>query len=306
MNDWAVAMTGVAKSFGGVSALTNLDWKVRRGEVHGLIGANGAGKTTLLRLALGVLWPDQGDIVVLDQKLSRENAALRQSIHYVASGHPIMPGFRVTEWVRYSHLLYHEWDQALCDRLLLALEIPPHATIRHLSSGQQTSLQLAMAIASHPQLLLLDEPTNGLDVVVKRQMLQLIIDMAADQGTTLVIATHHIEDVERLAESVSILYQGRLIVHDALDSLKASVHRLHVIMEDWPEVLLHDPTIMSCEQHGRTAVMVVSGSADALAREFRQAGARSVEVMDMDLTEIFQAILAKEGYRRDALSWERR
>lgn len=306
MNDRAVVMTDVAKSFRGIPALTDIHWDVGRGQVHGLIGANGAGKTTLLRLVLGVLWPDQGDIVVLDQKLSRENAEIRQAVHYVASGRPLITGFRVTEWVRYASLLYQKWDQDLCDRLLRSLEIRTDAAIRHLSSGQQTSLQLAIAIASHPQLMLLDEPTNGLDVVVKRQLLQFIIDMAADQGTTLIIATHNIEDVERLVESVSVLYRGRMIVHEELDSLKESFHRLQVVMDEWPEALLHDADarIMGYERHGRTAVVTVKGSVEAMVHDFRKAGALSVEVMDLDLTEIFRVILAKEGYSRESLHWE--
>ncbi len=304
MNDMAVAMTDVSKSFRGLPALSDIRWHVRRGQVHGLIGANGAGKTTLLRLALGVLWPDQGDIAVLGQKLSRDSAEIRQIVHYVASGRPLIPGFRVTEWVRYVSLLYQNWDQGLCDRLLRALEIPLDAAIRHLSSGQQTSLQLAIAIASHPQLMLLDEPTNGLDVVVKRQILQFIIDMAAAQGTTLVIATHNIEDIERLADSVSLLYRGRMIVHEELDLLKGSLHRLQVVMEDWPEALLQDARILGYERHGRTAVITVQGSVDAMVHELQQAGASSIEAVDLDLTEIFRVILAKEGYSRESLHWE--
>ncbi|NMP20896.1 ABC transporter ATP-binding protein [Sulfobacillus harzensis] len=304
MSDMAVVMRDVSKAFRGVPALTKVTWHVRRGSVHGLIGANGAGKTTMLRLALGVLWPDVGDISVLDEQLARENAAIRQRVHYVASGRPLVPSFRVEEWVRYASLLYQAWDQALCNRLLKALELKAGATIRHLSSGQQTSLQLAVAIASHPQLMLLDEPTNGLDVVVKRQMLQFIIDMAADQGTTLVIATHNIEDIERLADTVSILYRGRMIVEEELETLKGSMHRLQVVMADWRPGLLEDGRIIAVERHGRTAVITVQGPAEPMKEYFRAVGADNVECLDLDLTEIFRVILAKEGYSREALNWE--
>jgi ABC-2 type transport system ATP-binding protein len=301
----AISMRGVTKSFRGQQALVGIDWSVPTGCIYGLIGANGSGKTTLLRLALGLLWPDQGEISVLGQTLGNENAEVRQIVQYVASGRPFAVGFRVKEWIRYASLLYAEWDGSLCNKLLVALEINPQQHISDLSSGMQTSLQLAVAIAAHPRVLLLDEPTNGLDVVVKRQVLQFIIDMAAKWDTTIVMATHTIEDIERMADTVGILYRGRFIFQSELDAIKAHIHRLRVVIpQPLPQFLQHDPRILQIRHQGHITQVTVEGRLEPMAAAFRDAGAVLVEPVDMDLTEIFRVFLEKEGYSREALRWD--
>lgn len=285
--------------------LNHIDWTVEEGSIHGLIGANGAGKTTLLRLALGVLWPDRGAITVLGESLGHESAELRQRVHYVASGRALPGGFRVAEWVRYASLLYDRWDGPRCRRLLEALELDPAAAVGQLSMGMQISLKLAVAIAARPQLMLLDEPTNGLDVVVKRQILQLIIDMASAEGTTLVLATHNIEDVERLADAVSLLYQGRMVLRGELEEMKTHMSRLQIVMPgQWPSALEKDPRIVKVERRGQVALVTIQGPSKAVVELFERAGATLVESIPMDLTEVFTATLEKEGYSRDALQWE--
>lgn len=300
----AISMRNVAKAFRGSDALIDITWNVSPGRIYGLIGANGAGKTTLLRLALGVLWPDRGDISICGHALGRENSSLRQRVHYVASGRPMVQGFRIEEWLRYARLLYTRWDQPLCETLLSALELQPGMTIGQLSSGMQTSLQLVIAIASRPELLLLDEPTNGLDVVVKQQMLQFIIDMAADLGTTVVIATHNIEDVERMADAVGVLYRGQFIVQEDLETMKARLHRIQVVFPgDWPSTLSQDTHITRIERVGHVAQITFTGPLEPLRVSLRQAGASLIEPVNMDLTEIFRALLDKEGYSRESLNW---
>lgn len=300
----AITMSGVTKTFGGKTALDHVDWQVQAGSIHGLIGANGAGKTTLLRLALGTLWPDQGSIEVLGQQLTLENAALRQNVHYVATGRQLPAHFQVGEWLHYMELLYERWDADRAKRLVGAMEIDANAVIRSLSTGQQASLQLAGAIAARPKLLLLDEPTNGMDLVVKRQVLQLMMDMAAAEGTTLVLATHNIEDVERLADSLSILYRGRFVLGGSVDSLKAHMHRVQVVTGGgWSDALFDDPHIAHVEKRGQVALVTVEGPADPLMAHFRAAGALLVEPIDIDLAEIFRMVLEKEGYSRETVAW---
>ena len=301
----AIDMQGVTKEFRGRPALSDISWIVETGSIHGLIGANGAGKTTLLRLALGLLWPDQGTIAILGQRLERENAPLRQRVHYAASGRALAPGFRVAEWLRYASLLYERWDAARCQRLIKALELDPDKVIGHLSHGMQTSLQLVVAIASRPDLLLLDEPTNGLDVVVKRQILQLIIDMAAAEGTTVVIASHNIEDIERMADTISVLYRGQFILKGEMESIKNHMHRLQVVIPgEWPSDVAQDPRITRVERRGHVGLVTVQGPAEPVAALLQKAGATLVEPIDMDLTDVFRAVLEKEGYTREGLEWD--
>jgi ABC-2 type transport system ATP-binding protein len=303
----AIYMERISKWFRGRVALEAVTWSVAAGSFHGLVGANGAGKTTLLRLALGVIWPDDGQIEVFGERLGHDNAEIRQRVHYVASGRPPgASGFRVAEWMRYASLLYRRWDAGRAQQLLEAIELDSGQFIGHLSSGQMTSLALAVAVASRPDLLLLDEPTNGLDLVVKRQMLQLIIDMAASEGTTVVMATHNLEDVERLADSLALLYRGRLVAAGGLDEIKGRMHRIQVALPgQWPEAVFQDPSITHVERRGQVALLTVEGPAEPIMERLRTAGAVVVEPIPMDLSEVFRSMLEKEGYTRETITWDR-
>ena len=301
----ALRMEGVGKRFRGVPVLQGIAWSVPVGSVCGLIGPNGAGKTTLLRLLLGLIVPDAGTIEVLGEHLGVENAGVRERVHYVASDPAAVPPFRVGEWIHYASLAYPRWDAPRAARMLDALELPSRRLVRELSAGQRTSLQIAVAAASRPDLLLLDEPTNGLDVLVKTQVLQLVIDMAAAEGTTLVIATHHIEDVERLADRLAVLYDGRLIAQGELDALKASLHRLQVVFPgDWPGEIESDPRVVRVERQGKVAMLTVEGPLEPVQEACRSRGAVLVEPLDLDLTDIFRAMVEREGYARAELRWD--
>lgn len=302
----AIMMENVQKRFRGSQALQGVHWSVPEGSIYGLMGANGAGKTTLLRLALGVVWPDVGEIRVLGEVLGRDNAEVRQRVHYVASGRQLPPSFRVEEWIRYSSLLYRNWDKRMCSKLMRALAIDGHRQIGHLSQGMQVGFQIAVAIAARPELLLLDEPTNGLDLVVKQQVLRLIMDSAAETGTTVVMATHNIDDIERMADAVGLLYAGRFLLQDSLDAMKSRLHGLQVVMPTgiWPAEILDDPSIMRMEQQGQVASMVIEGSGEALSRRMMAAGASVIEPIEIDLADVFRSVLHKEGYSRDSIRWD--
>ncbi len=303
----ALRMAGVEKRFRGYPVLRGIEWSVPAGRVCGLIGPNGAGKTTLLRLALGLLLADKGSIEVLGEPMGVENAGLRQRVHYMASERAAAPAFRVDEWIRYASLAYPRWDASRAVRMLEALDLAPRRLIRELSGGQRTSLQVVVAAAARPDLLLLDEPTNGLDVLVKTQVLRLVIDLAAAEGTTVIVATHHIEDVERLADHLAVLHDGRLIAQGELDAIKASMHRLQVVIPgDWPAEIDQDPSVVRVERQGKAALITVEGPIEPIATRCRAHGAVLVEPLDLDLTEIFRIMLGKEGYTRAQLQWNAR
>jgi len=301
----ALQMEDVGKRFRGESVLHDVTWAVPHGSVCGLIGPNGAGKTTLLRLALGLLVPDAGAIEVLGAPLAVENAGLRQRVHYVASERAQVPPLRVGEWVRYASLAYPRWDPPRAARLLEALELPRRRLVRELSAGQRTSLQFAVAAASRPDLLLLDEPTNGLDVLVKSRVLQLVIDMAAAEGTTVVIASHNIEDVERLADRLAVLYNGSFIAQGDIDAIKAGMHRLQVVFPgECPTAIDQQPHVVRVERQGKVATITLEGPVEPVEQACRAHGAVLVEPLDLDLTDIFRAMLEKEGYTRAKLQWD--
>lgn len=302
----AIDMKNVSKSFSvGRNAVENIDWTVPVGSIHGLIGSNGAGKTTLMRLALGVLWSDDGEVWVLGQRLDKENTAdLRQRVHYVSAENPAPSGWRVGEWVRYLSLLYQRWDARRAKRLIEAMEIDPDQVVDRLSTGQQASLNLALAVSVRPDLLLLDEPMNGLDVVMRRQFQTLIMEMAAEEESTLVLATHAIEDIERMTDTTTLIYRGRVVLQGELDNVKGRLHRLQVVMPgEWPSRFNKDPHITATEHRGHVALVTVDVPIAPYIKAFREAGALLVEPVEMDLSEVVRSLLEREGYTRESIRW---
>lgn len=292
----------LSKTFTGTPVINRVNLRVPQGTIYGLVGPNGAGKSTLLKLLIGYYWPTSGTIRLFGNALPKEAAMIRQQIHWVSPEWDVSKSFRIDDLIKYYKLLYPTFDEVRCLTLLNALELPQRAHIRNLSLGMKTQLQLVLALASHPSILLLDEPTNGLDPVVKRQFLQLLVQEAAVDGTTIVLATHHLDDLDRIADGVALMHHGRLTKNDTVDALKTAVKELQfVIANDLPGEIHQRPEVLSCQQRGQFCTLVVEGKLDSLLQLLQSAGALHIQVNDLPFDELFRRLLEKEGYSRDSL-----
>jgi ABC-2 type transport system ATP-binding protein len=210
----------VGRSFGGQQVLDGLSFAVAPGEVFALVGRNGCGKTTAIRLGLGLLAPDRGGCRLLGHDSRQLPDALRDRIGYVPDAPGFYPGMRLSEVLDFEAGTRRGFDRSFAERALEPLELPPGRRVRELSRGQRALLALLVAVAQRPSLLVLDEPTAGLDAVVRRQFLDALIDLVAGQGTAVLMATHVLSDVERVAERVGVLHGGRLLIDARLDELR--------------------------------------------------------------------------------------
>lgn len=298
-----VETVNLTKQFDDRVAVDNVSLSVPAGSIYGVVGANGAGKSTLLRLLLGVMWPTAGEVRLFGEALPREAAPVRQRVHYVGGDAEPFRSFRVHELIRYSSMLYERWDQSRCTRLLEALQLPTGRAIRNLSTGMKMQLRLAMALSTHPDLLILDEPTNGLDPVVKRQFLQLLVQEAASEGTTIVLVTHLLDDVERIADGIAVMYQGRAIASGVIDDLKDHVHRLQAALPTGlPPAIEDHPAVARVDRQGQVFTITVEGSgAVEIQERLWAAGATFVEPIGLELSDLFRYLMEKEGYTRDAV-----
>ncbi|MCL6516397.1 ABC transporter ATP-binding protein [Alicyclobacillus sp.] len=298
----AIETVDLHKMFGGRPVLRGVNLSVPAGSIHGVIGANGAGKSTLLRILMGLYRPSRGQVRVLGEVMDTEATELRQRVHLVASEGDLPRGMRVRDYLHYHRLLYRTWDETRCRRLLEALELPEGAPLRNLSQGMRTQLRLTVALSAHPEVLLLDEPTNGLDPVVKRQFLQLLLQEASGTGATIVIATHHLDDLERIADSVTILFSGRALASGQLDHLRDTVKRVQAVLAgELPESIVHHPAVVEVQRSGRMVLITVSGNVQAVVTALGEAGATYCEVVDLELEELFRHFMEREGYRREGI-----
>ncbi|MEM7205372.1 MAG: ABC transporter ATP-binding protein [Planctomycetota bacterium] len=221
----AVAFRDVYRHFGEHEVLRGLSFAVRRGEIHALLGRNGCGKTTALRVLLGFLSPHRGRSEILGVGSDALTPADRGRVGYVTEGHQLYPGMRVREVLSFEAATRPRFRLDLAERAVQRCALPRQTPVIKLSRGQRAQLSLIVAVAAQPEVLVCDDPAMGLDVVMRRELLDVMIELLSERGISVLFSSHILTDVERIADRVSILHEGRLIVDAAVDDLKQRVRK---------------------------------------------------------------------------------
>ena len=200
----------VAKRFGRLEAIEDLSLCVPEGSVFALIGANGTGKTTTIRMLMNILRPDRGDISVLGTPSHQLGPKNLQQIGYVSESQNLPGGLTLARYFDYLRVLYPAWDRSLEKELCDLFELPPSRKIKHLSHGMRIKTLLVGALAFRPKLLVLDEPLSGLDTLVRDEVVNGLLQQAAD--TTILISSHELSEIESFTTHVAFLQNGRLLL----------------------------------------------------------------------------------------------
>ena len=215
-----IAVSDLTRRFGARVALSSVTLEIPRGGVYGLVGANGAGKTTLIRHILGLLRAEQGSVRVFGRDPVADPAGVLSRIGYLSEENDLPAWMRVDELLRYSRAFYPGWDDAYADELRARFALDPAAKIKTLSKGQKARAGLVVALAYRPELLVLDEPSSGLDPIVRRDILGAVLRTIADEGRTVLFSSHLLEEVERVADHVTMIRQGKIVVSAPLREVK--------------------------------------------------------------------------------------
>jgi len=219
---------GLRRHFGRVPAVDGVDLNVHEGEIYGFLGVNGAGKTTTIRMLLGIIAAEEGTISLLGETTRRTSVAQKRRIGYVSQEQYFYPWMTCRTLGRFVGAFYPTWDKAEFSRLLAVLEVPEERRVSQLSGGMRAKLALALALAPHPAVLILDEPTAGLDPLARREFMQLIVSQARQHRRTTFFSSHLIDEVERCADRVGIIHQGRMRFEGALAELRETVRRVRI------------------------------------------------------------------------------
>jgi ABC-2 type transport system ATP-binding protein len=220
-----IEASGLGKRYGRRWALADCTLAVPAGRVTGLVGPNGAGKTTLLQLAAGLLEPDSGGIRVLGERPTGTPAQLGR-VGFLAQDAPVYAGLSVAGHLRMGARLNHGWDTEFAKRRISDLGLNLRQRAGSLSGGQRAQLALTLAVAKRPELLLLDEPVASLDPVARRQFLRDLMEIVAEHGTSVVLSSHLITDIERVCDYLIVLTASRVRLAGETEELLATHHRL--------------------------------------------------------------------------------
>lgn len=223
-----IATQGLARRFGRVEAFRDLDLRVPEGEAVGLIGANGAGKSTLLRVLVNLLPPTAGHASVLGVDSSTLDAGAFTRIGYLAAGQALPHVHTVGDLIAWCRPLHPTWDEGSTGRLLDLLAIDPAQPLRTASRGTRLKAHVVVTLAFRPPLLLLDEPLEGLDPLTRDQVVDALLDLMTDRGTTVLLASHDLDVLERLLDRVAFLQHGTLLFNERLDELQRRYRRIDI------------------------------------------------------------------------------
>ena len=275
---------GLTKRYGRHPALTDCTLDIPPGRVVGLVGPNGAGKTTLLQLAVGLLRPTAGTIEVLGGQPGAGPGQLAR-VGFVAQDTPTYANLTVADHLRLGAHLNPRWDDALARRRIDELGIDRSRPAGKLSGGQRAQLALTMAVAKRPELLVLDEPVARLDPLARREFLQGLLEFGAEYGTSVVLSSHLVADLERTCDYVIVLADSRVLVAGDVDDLLATHPRLVGLRRD-PEPVPAGAQIIHASHTDRQSTLIV-----------RSAGPIDGGVWDAERLDLEDLVLA---YMRNA------
>lgn len=238
---------GLGKRYGRRWALTDCDLSIPAGRVVGLVGPNGAGKSTLLTMAVGLLPRTAGRLEVLG-RTPAPNAALTD-VGFVAQGTPVYAGLSVADHLTMGARLNPTWDSAFARERVAALGLDPSQRAGNLSGGQQAQLALTVAVAKRPRLLVLDEPVASLDPLARRDFLQGLMEIVAEQEVSVVLSSHLVADLERVCDYLVVLVDSRVRVAGDVEDLLATHHLLTGPLHDMDRL----PSDWQVVQHSHTS-----------------------------------------------------
>lgn len=294
--DAVIDIHGLSKRFGAKRAVDHLSFAVPRGSIFAFLGDNGAGKTTTIRMLCGLLQPDAGYARVLGLDCWRSAARLRHRIGYVPERPRFYDWMTVSEIGWFTAGFHTKKFQANYHTLIERFQLEPGTRLQALSKGMYAKVALALALAADPEVLILDEPTSGLDLLVRRDFLASMVDLAGE-GRTILISSHQIAEVERIASHVAFLAHGRLLLSATMDDLRRRLVRFQLRYEGRapdPAPLGH---VLQRNGTGRQWEVVVLDPDREAVEELRAAdGVSDFSTSPLNLEEAYCALLArKEG-----------
>lgn len=290
-----IEMLGVTKRYGNTTAIDGLNLKVGRGSILGLIGPNGAGKTTTIQILMGMLAPSEGRVRVLGIDVASDAPRMRRRVGYVPERHDIYPWMTVREVIDFTRGFYPTWDNDFAGEMIDLFALDQRKKVKQLSKGMLVKLGLLIGVSHRPELLILDEPTSGLDPIVHDDFLDAVMRSIRIGCTTVLYSSHNLGDIRRLADSVCILRDGRIMVRRGLDELLSSVKRVRVVLADG-----HLPSWVPrgtiCQKiQRREWLLTIDGfDADIAQRIKSENSVDSVEAFDLSLGDLFSDYIRGE------------
>ena len=277
----------VVKTFDGFRALDGLTMTVPKGAVYGLVGPNGAGKSTIIRHLAGIYRQDSGE-VLLDGQPVYESPAVKQRMTVIGDDWYYFPQANIREMARFFAGMYPAFSWERYEKLKQVFPLDEKMMLRRMSKGMQKQAAFWLTVCCMPEYLILDEPVDGLDPVMRRQVWSLLLGDVAERGTTVLVSSHNLRELEDVCDHVGILNKGRVLLERSLSDLQDNTVKLQVAYQGVTEpVLPAELNILHRSHVGRVYTYIVRGSSKEILRRMQITDPVLLESIPLTLEEIF-------------------
>ena len=276
-----IEVKNVVKTFDGFRALDDLTMTVPHGAVYGLVGPNGAGKSTIIRHLAGIYRQDSGDVLVDGQPVY-ENTAVKSRMAVIGDDWYYFPQSGIREMAKFLAGIYPDFSWERYEKLKQVFPLDEKMMLRRMSKGMQKQAAFWLMVCCMPEYLILDEPVDGLDPVMRRQVWSLLLGDVAERGTTVLVSSHNLRELEDVCDYVGIMNRGKMLLEKSLADMQGSTVKLQLV-GDAPKEL----DILNATVSGRLKTLIVRGEAEEVGAKMAACKPAYFDVLPLSLEEIF-------------------
>ncbi len=297
MSEHVIETRGLTRYFGSRAAVLQVDLQVPRGGVTALAGRNGAGKTTLIRMLLGLLEPTRGSATVLGHDCRHLPPDVRGRVGYLAEGHHVYGWMRVGECGRFQSRFYPRWNEEVFRGVIDYFRLSPKSRAKNLSRGERAGLCLALTLAPEPELLILDDPALGLDPAARRALVEAIVYVTRQAERTILLSSHLLADVERVADRIAVIDNGILRASCSLETFRSRVRRFVLRFSKPPPESPAIPGLLDSARTDNELALTIANSDQSTEQALAGLGAERIEDVPIGLEDAFISYVGDRGRR---------
>ena len=291
-----IEVKNIVKTFDGFTALDGASITVPDGGVYGLVGPNGAGKSTIIRHLTGIYAPDSGEVLVEGEPVY-ENPAKKALLAVIPDDWFYFPSSTIFDMMRFYRGFYPNFDGNRYEKFKEVFSLPEKSPIRRMSKGMQKQAAFWLAMCCRPKYLILDEPVDGLDPVMRRQVWSLMMSDVTEHGTTVLVSSHNLRELEDVCDHVGIMNKGRVLLERSLSDLQENIVKLQAVWKPGEvPVLPRHLEVLHTSHVGRVYTYIVRGKAQEITRQLQVHQPLMLEALPLSLEEIFIYELGGEDY----------
>ncbi|PSL43559.1 ABC-2 type transport system ATP-binding protein [Salsuginibacillus halophilus] len=284
----------ISKSIQETEVLCDVSFSIAPGTITGIVGRNGVGKTSLLKTMVDIFRPDEGEVRVKGESI-QINPSAKQHVIFVSDVTEAFKNESVDHIVSFYREVYPSFDHAYFEELMARFDLEKIQQVKKYSKGRKALFALILAFATRADFVLLDEPTDGLDVIVKRQMMQFMVEAVAENDISILIATHRLDELETLADQIIMLKDGQVEARYELESVKMQYQKMQIVYaEQMPEEVIEKVNIL--QQSGRVYVCFIARADNETKQAVEKSGPLLIEELPMSLEDLFIAKLGGDRF----------